>query len=412
MEAMLTNLMALEEYSRDPSLVSSFHTMKTLPTETKSEDPQSPEVYPWRLLLNPGEDDPWNSFAVAGERSVESDWPAVQAGKSTTEQPGHAVGISAQSSSMSSFLDREDMLILLTQLSLKNEANYCYCNATMLCLWWSVLSRTTYQYGDWGASRNVMQTFFGQMIGPALSVRDFFHTLFTLWDHDTSPADAAEFAYYVLRWMGTPCISHKWSRLYMVENESRQHDLGDEFAPIFLQVPNPAITSICLQDLVTLWTQEYGMRTALLAAPEILLCHVDRNNRQLDGTVEKLHFWLHADHVCSFPVFADNDTQVSHDYVPVAMLAHLGDMQQGHYRGALRLTVADDETALSTQHTLWAITDDHEIPQIHPLPGLPEWLCRNLTMICLVKLSGIDISRPLRDPGAGWLRLRTPHDRE
>eukprot|EP00435_Cladocopium_sp_Y103_P066096 s463_g28.t1 len=136
---------------------------------------------------------------------------------------------------MSSFLDREDMLILLTQLSLKNEANYCYCNATMLCLWWSILSRTTYQYGDCSASQDVMQTFFGQMLGPALSVRDFFHTLFNLWDHGTFPADAAEFAYYVLRWMGTPCISHKWSRLYMVENVSRQHDLGDEFSPIFLQ---------------------------------------------------------------------------------------------------------------------------------------------------------------------------------
>eukprot|EP00435_Cladocopium_sp_Y103_P022750 s4641_g5.t1 len=64
MEAILANLTALEESSRDPSLVTSFHTMKPLgkldlKTDAASKDL---EVYPWRLQLNPREDDPWNTL--------------------------------------------------------------------------------------------------------------------------------------------------------------------------------------------------------------------------------------------------------------------------------------------------------------------------------------------------------------
>eukprot|EP00435_Cladocopium_sp_Y103_P052636 s1098_g16.t1 len=280
---------------------------------------------------------------------------------------------------MISFLDREDMLIQLTQLRLRNEANYCYSNATLCWLWWSILSRNGYQYGDWGSSRDTMQRFFCQLSDRRHSLSDHFQALFTLWAHGTLPADAAEFAYYALSWMDTSCISHRWGRFYMSQNERHQHDLGDVHAPIFLQVPNHSITTICLQDLISRWTQHYGMQTALLDAPDVLLCHVDRNATHFNGSVTKLDFWLHADHVCSFPSFQSDGSQVHHDYVPVSMLAHLGDLQGGHYRAALRLTGGEHLPALQTQDTLWALTDDHQIPEIYQLPGMPDWLCRNLT---------------------------------
>eukprot|EP00435_Cladocopium_sp_Y103_P064132 s1190_g25.t1 len=240
-----------------------------------------------------------------------------------------------------------------------------------------------------------------------MNVPDYFETLFSMWDHGNHPADAAEFIYFVLSWMRSPCFSHRWGRFYTVENMRHQHDLGDLNAPIFLQVPHPGVTSVGLSDLIQRWTEEYGMQTVLLDTPDILICHIDRTAEQPDGSVSKLDFWLHADHVCSMPVLASDGSQVAKEYVPIALMAHLGDSSGGHFRAALRLTVAEGcFSALSTQHTLWALTDDRIIPEIHQLPGLPEWICRNITLVFLVALQSVDIYRPLRDPGSGWMRLR------
>eukprot|EP00435_Cladocopium_sp_Y103_P032371 s848_g8.t1 len=233
-----------------------------------------------------------------------------------------------------------------------------------------------------------------------------FGDLFSIWDHGTLPADAAEFVFFVLRWMNPPCFSHRWERTYTVENERHRHDVGDLHAPLFLQVPNPAITSIDLSDLLTRWTQEYGMHTMLLDAPEAVICHIDCTANRPDGSVDKLQFWLHADTVCHLTTLQPDGSQVEQDYVPISMVAHLGDITGGHYRSALRLTVADGSAALSTQNTLWALTDDGVEPQIYQLPGLPEWFCRNITLVFLIRLDCADIFRPLRNPGEGWQRLR------
>ena len=106
------------------------------------------------------------------------------------------------------------------------------------------------------------------------------------------------------------------------------------------------------------------------------------------------------------PSFTSEGQQVPHDYVPVAVLAHLGDLTGGHYRAALRLTVGDDADAIHTHNTLWALTGDNAVPQVHPLPGLPEWICRNTTLIFLLKKSQVDLFRPLQDPDSDWLRLQ------
>eukprot|EP00435_Cladocopium_sp_Y103_P052758 s576_g16.t1 len=370
---------ALEETSRDPALVTSFHTMKQMPLDLTEE----------------------RQHGLALDRCP------IQTGQSQAQQLGCATGLAASSPPVIDFLAKDDLRLLLTQLRLRNAANFCYCNATMCCIWWSILCRRDYQCGDWGSGEQTMRVFFSQLTDAPKSVQEGFPALFSMWNHGNLPADAAEFAYFVLRWMGMSCVSHKWGRFYMAENERLRHDYGDEHAPIFLQVPHHAITSVCLQDLITRWTQEYGMQTALYEASDVLFCHIDRNAHQPDGSLSKLQFWLHADHVCSLPVFSTDGLQVSHDYIPVAMLAHLGDdITSGHYRAALRMTAGDGDQSLSTHHTVWAITDDNQLPTAHPLPGMPEWLCRNMTLVCLVRLEKLDLFRPLRDPGAGWLRLR------
>eukprot|EP00435_Cladocopium_sp_Y103_P050202 s1727_g15.t1 len=60
MEAMLKCLQALEESSKDSQLVLSFHTMKPLPQDQLPPNHSDVQVYPWRLALNPRDDDTWN----------------------------------------------------------------------------------------------------------------------------------------------------------------------------------------------------------------------------------------------------------------------------------------------------------------------------------------------------------------
>ena len=394
MEAMLANLNALEDCSRDPSLVTSFHTMQQVPMDFKVETQKEVKVFPWRLQLNPREDDPWNLLVQLQGNAV---WNLIglRYKQATMKQSaGSAGGIQPEGPSVS-FLEKGDLLVMMTQMKLRNAANYCYCNATFFCLWWTILSRHAYSSGDWGASQDAVQNFFSCLDDQPRSIAECFGVLFEIWAHDTSPADAAEFAQSVLRWMNSPCLPRKWGRFFTIENVRQLHDEGDLHTPLFLQVPSCAVTSTSLQDLINRWNHEYGMETALFAAPEILVCHVDRTDNS-NGTHVKLDFWLHADLPCTVPSFTSEGQQVPHDYVPVAVLAHLGDLTGGHYRAALPLTVGDDADAIHTHNTLWALTDDNAVPQVHPLPGLPEWICRNATLIFLLKKSQVDLFRNCR----------------
>eukprot|EP00435_Cladocopium_sp_Y103_P011255 s493_g2.t3 len=292
-------------------------------------------------------------------------------------------------------------------MKLRNVANFCYANATMLCLWWSLLGRHDYCPGDWNISADAIRHLFSHAGSEPVDLTASFAAVFAHWNHGHLPADAAEFTLCVLRWMRSKCFSHRWERSYDTENVLTVHDIGDEHAPLLLQVPHRDITSIGLQDMIHLWTQAYGMHTFMLAAPDLVVCHIDRNADLSDGQVVKLSFWLHADHVCTLPVKTSNGDLLSQDYVPLALLAHIGDVTGGHYRAALRLTVSENDAALHTQNTLWALTDDHVEPKIYDLPGLPAWLCRNITLVWLVRRDKADIYRPLSDPDSGRLRLRT-----
>eukprot|EP00435_Cladocopium_sp_Y103_P065133 s128_g27.t1 len=362
--------------------------------------------------MAPGSQSPGRRYldfddAAPRECSLEPLGLEIQASVNAPERPDSAAGAPIEGSEMITFLQQGDMQLLMMQLKLKNAGNYCYCNAVMYCLWWTLLSRQAYCPGDWGASQAAMQTFFSRCVDTLMSVPNSFADLFNLWDHGTGPADAAEFAYYALRWLNAPCFSHQWGRYYAVENVRHQHDIGDLHALLFLQVPHSDISSIGLSDLIARWAEEYGMQTALLDAPDAVVCHIDRTAERPDGTVSKLQFWLHSDSVCELPTMMPNGCQVQTAYVPVALAAHLGDIEGGHYRAALRLSAADGDLALSTQYTIWALTDDHAAPVIYPLPGLPEWICRNTTLVFLVKLSSASLCRPLQTPDSGWFRLRT-----
>eukprot|EP00435_Cladocopium_sp_Y103_P041151 s2178_g11.t1 len=92
--------------------------------------------------------------AAPGQCSLELDQAALQALESEAERIGNTAGPTAESPEIISFLDQGDMLVMMTQMKLCNLVNFCYCNATMYCLWWAILSRCDYSPGDWNASRS------------------------------------------------------------------------------------------------------------------------------------------------------------------------------------------------------------------------------------------------------------------
>ena len=135
--------------------------------------------------------------SISGQCCVEPHWPSIQTGHNEAESAGSAGGIQPEGPSVS-FLEKGDLLVMMTQMKLRNAANYCYCNATFFCLWWTILSRHAYSSGDWGASQDAVQSFFSCLDDQPRSIAECFGVLFEIWAHDTSPADAAEFAQSVL----------------------------------------------------------------------------------------------------------------------------------------------------------------------------------------------------------------------
>eukprot|EP00435_Cladocopium_sp_Y103_P034998 s1225_g9.t1 len=218
--------------------------------------------------------------ATAGKLGVEPHRPEIQAGQSQTQQFDPTVGSPAESTEVITFDAKGDLQLMLTQMKLRNVANFCYANATMLCLWWALLGRHDYCPGDWNVSADAIRHLFSHAGSEPVDLTDSFAAVFAHWNHGHLPADAAEFTLCVLRWMRSKCFSHRWERPYGTENVRTVHDTGDEHAPLLLQVPHREVTSIGLKDMIHLWTQAYGMHTFMLDAPDLVVRHIDRNGSQ------------------------------------------------------------------------------------------------------------------------------------
>eukprot|EP00435_Cladocopium_sp_Y103_P034851 s848_g9.t1 len=82
-----------------------------------------------------------SSTTVAGECHLEPPGGPIQAGDHETKRLDTTAGDATACPELISFLEKGDMLIMMTQMRLQNVANFCYCNATMFGLWWALLSR-------------------------------------------------------------------------------------------------------------------------------------------------------------------------------------------------------------------------------------------------------------------------------
>ena len=113
---------------------------------------------------------------------------------------------------------------------------------------------------------------------------------------------------------------------------------------------------------------------------------------------------INVDTPCIVPVFQGAGlTHEPVEYQPVALMAHLGHDQGGHYRAGLKLapTLVDMTTPAE-----WLLTDDW----VHPTPTwrIPSWMLRNTTVIWMVRTDCIRLHRynlrqPLQDITADYM---------
>ena len=297
------------------------------------------------------------------------------------------VGTEASSTDLS-FQDRQRLRQLLLELQLDNPGSSCYANSAFLATVWACLSRHRFQYLDWGARSAVLQAILFDNDGSpfSLEAQDWFPPLVQGWNEHQGQADCAEFGHRFTSWLNVPAISNRWERRVTTSDATLVHDQGDRFMPLTLQL-DPAMIAdheISLTALFRLWSMELGMCAGLTDPNDLLLVHIDRMVMSPTGTLYKHDAVITFGWEVQVPILTTTTTLDMQAYTVVAVTAHLGSTQGGHYQTMLRTFPEVSDLAAPS---MWMFCDDCRLPQrcwTFPdnfsmgISGL--WLCRTTAL--------------------------------
>ena len=291
-------------------------------------------------------------------------------------------------------LSQAEMVQTVKQMTLCNPGNWCFGNASVYCLLWTILSLANFEVGFFGTQCDDLKRFLrraGNCIGN-LSDEAFFRSVMSSWGRDAvgqltysiSQQDAAEFIHTWLSVMQTPVFRMAWEKRLLANSNVAVLDRNHEaFTPITLQFDDVSLglSTFSLNLLVTTWCQADGMCTALLEPSWCVCLHIDRCFLSAEMEVQKCMSAMQLDGDTFLPVFADvGMIHVHHAYSIVAVMSHLGSDGQGQYRSALRVRTTVLEGARPVN---WLVTDDWLPPQAVWQPA--TWLQENSTVIWLVR---------------------------
>ena len=282
---------------------------------------------------------------------------------------------------------------IVMEMTLRNSGNWCFANASVYSLLWTLLSLSTFDLGLFGTQRTAILKFLQTASTQTgdLSQEDFFCAVLRSWGREdvgqliysVSQQDAAEFIHVWLRQMQTTAFQMAWEKRMQVGADMLVMDFTHEaHTPISLKFDEQStrFPTCTLQMLVNTWHQVDGMATALLQPSPCLCLHVDRCMFDSEMMVTKCQTSLQLGD-CFFPVFEMGSmTFVHHEYTVIATMSHLGSDGSGHYRSALRIhqMVLGPATPVS-----WLITDDWRAPEAVWTPA--SWLLENITVVWLVR---------------------------
>ena len=370
------------ESSKQEDLVIAFQAMYA---ETAVE---SKPVVPWRLTFSMRNDEHWVCLQSLLQSSI---WGLIG---TRLKRPGIPTP-----ASLGLPKNGDTLCFLLSCLALRNNANWCYANASFFAMCWAYGSCSSFQWDHFDCDEHLLEVLRASPIGCTHSLEALFPILFSHISWGVNPADAAEFT-ALLHQRG--CSQHltAWERRCEVSQKVTLHDHGTKYMPIVLQHTDTT-DHADFDQLLTAWTQELGM-VAAFTMPEtkdpaaLMCCHIDRAVQQSGANgVAKRSCAVNLDTTCLFPFFLDDGLDVIwYGYVPVAMLVHTGTWEGGHWRTVVRFHTQPLDDAV------WFVTDDNLEMQLIPRAGFYRWTLEGMTTIWFCKDTCLSFWtwRPLKDP--------------
>ena len=204
--------------------------------------------------------------------------------------------------------DRQVLRARLLALALANPGTLCYANSATMSFLWASLSRKTFQIHDWGALSSEFYSLLLHSDAPLIQLDSFpwFQQLLENWTERHSQADSAEFTNRLLTRVRSPAVSNDWTRGVLVGEKIVQHDSGDRFQPLTLQI-DPAMIShdeIQLDLLLRLWSHDMGMNAGLRTAADLVVLHLDRFVLAPSGGLRKLRTAVRFCWIIKVPIFS------------------------------------------------------------------------------------------------------------
>ena len=291
-------------------------------------------------------------------------------------------------------LTQDQLMAIVSHMTLANPSNWCFGNAAVYSLLWTVLSLVCFTPSFWGTQCNLLMDFLtrakDQMCN--LSHEQFFREILHCWGREAigqlsyqiSQQDASEFVHAWLGHLQTPAFQMRWEKRISLAESVQVMDQGlSSHAPICLKFDTlSAQCEFCsVTSLLSTWHQVDGMTSALLQASPCICAHIDRGMMDQDLRIYKCVSKLRIDDECLVPVFQDGTIECEfHSYTTVALMSHIGSDGSGHYRAALKLQA----TVLNgAKPVCWLTTDDWRCPEAAWTP--PTWLHENVTLVWLVR---------------------------
>ena len=287
----------------------------------------------------------------------------------------------------------DSLLLKLAHMTMENPGNICFANATTSALLWTTLSNTKWSLKAWGKQCQMLHDFICTNPDTCknLCMEEWFQQILHCWgliDPATCPQriaqqDSTEFVTTWLEQMDSDAFDMRWEKRILENTHIRIFDHGCKSTPICLKFPQFLADFRCsdLTQLFDAWRQADGMCTALCQAPTCLCIHVDRYAQDDQQQIYKSECMLQTDQVCLVPVFKDDTlTCEMIEYQVVALTAHLGLDNAGHFRSALRLAPAIANQVTPAE---WLLTDDWVAPK--PMWDVPNWMKRTATVYWLTR---------------------------
>ena len=287
-------------------------------------------------------------------------------------------------------LTRAELMTSLAHLCLLNGGNWCYANSTFLSCLWTMLTMDAFELAHWGQHAATLVSFLRSPVQlKSLIDEPWFTQVLQPWgDMNLSASaqqDMAEFLMIFMRWLQPHGVHLHWERRFEEQGQVTVADYSHECLPIGLHLdPTHGTTdfdrAISIQTLIDNWSKVHGMKTGLLCHSQILCFHLDRWTENHDGRPVKCQ--IPVDVMCDsyVPVFPTQTLETERiPYTTVAVTAHFGTDQAGHYRAALRLAPG----AIGHTPLRWLVTEDGAAPL--PVWDLPSWFVQNISVIWMVR---------------------------